>query len=87
MALASRGYIPRANPDHLRPIFERFASKIKNGKKYMTPEDFIRKFLGLYTEEQYNKETVRLLASAADTTKDGDISFEEFCAFEALLCR
>lgn len=52
----------------------------------MTPEDFIRGYLGLYTEENYNKETVRLLASAADTTKDGDISFEEFCAFEALLC-
>ncbi|CAI4226539.1 unnamed protein product [Auanema sp. JU1783] len=84
--LASRGYIPRANPEHLRPIFERFATKKKNGKLFMSSEDFIRKYLGLYTEENYNKETVRLLASAADTTKDGDISFEEFCAFEALLC-
>ncbi|PAV61945.1 hypothetical protein WR25_19050 [Diploscapter pachys] len=88
IALQSRAVpgIPRANPDHLRPIFERFASKTKNGKLYMTAEDFIRRYLGLYTEESYNKETVRLLASAADTTKDGDISFEEFCAFEALLC-
>ncbi|CAI5444746.1 unnamed protein product [Caenorhabditis angaria] len=84
-AISQRG-IPRANPDHLRPIFERFASKTVDGKKLMTSEDFIRKYLGLYTEENYNRETVRLLASAADTTKDGDISFEEFCAFEALLC-
>ncbi|XGW08421.1 hypothetical protein V3C99_011053 [Haemonchus contortus] len=87
MALAIRSGIPRANPDVLRPIFERFASKTgKDGQKYMTSEDFIRKYLGLFTEENYNRESVRLLASAADTTKDGDISFEEFCAFEALLC-
>ncbi|CAB3401230.1 unnamed protein product [Caenorhabditis bovis] len=82
----SQRAILRANPVHLRPIFERFASQEKNGKKVMTPEDFIRRYLGLYTEENYNRETVRLLASAADTTKDGIISFEEFCAFEALLC-
>ncbi|RCN29527.1 hypothetical protein ANCCAN_24713 [Ancylostoma caninum] len=38
------GAIPRANPETLRPIFERFASKTdKDGKKYMTSEDFIRK--------------------------------------------
>uniref|UniRef100_A0A0K0DR66 Calcium-binding mitochondrial carrier protein Aralar1 n=1 Tax=Angiostrongylus cantonensis TaxID=6313 RepID=A0A0K0DR66_ANGCA len=82
----SIGAIPRANPETLRPIFERFASKTKDNKKYMTAEDFIRRYLGLFTEENYNRESVRLLASAADTTKDGDISFEEFCAFEALLC-
>ncbi|KAF1763657.1 hypothetical protein GCK72_011924 [Caenorhabditis remanei] len=82
----SQRSIQRANPDILRPIFDRFASKEVKGKKLMTPEDFIRGYLGLYTEENYNKETIRLLASAADTTKDGDISFEEFCAFEALLC-
>ncbi|KAK5969112.1 Calcium-binding mitochondrial carrier protein Aralar1, partial [Trichostrongylus colubriformis] len=86
-ALAERNIIPRASPDTLRPIFERFASKQgADGKKYMTSEDFIRKYLGLFTEENYNRESVRMLASAADTTKDGDISFEEFCAFEALLC-
>lgn len=47
---------------------------------------FICRYLGLYTEENYNRETVRLLASAADTSKDGLISFEEFQAFEASLC-
>uniref|UniRef100_A0A914BUP8 EF-hand domain-containing protein n=1 Tax=Acrobeloides nanus TaxID=290746 RepID=A0A914BUP8_9BILA len=79
--------IPRAKPENLRQIFERYASVIqKDGKKYMTDEDFVRKYLGLYTEPNYNKETVRLLASAADTSKDGLISFEEFCAFEASLC-
>lgn len=58
----------------------------KNGKKHMTDQDFVRRYLGLYTEENFNRETVRLLASAADTSKDGLISFEEFCAFEATLC-
>lgn len=45
------------------------------------------RYLGLYTEDNYNRETVRLLAGAADRTKDGDISFEEFSAFESVLCR
>lgn len=43
-------------------------------------------FFSLYTEENYNTETVGVLASAADTTKDGRISFDEFRAFEAILC-
>ncbi|KAJ1359071.1 hypothetical protein KIN20_017697 [Parelaphostrongylus tenuis] len=84
---ALRSAIPRANPATLRSIFERYASETKNNKKYMTPDDFIRRYLGLFTEENYNRESVRLLASAADTTKDGYISFEEFCAFESVLCR
>uniref|UniRef100_A0AC35GMH6 Uncharacterized protein n=1 Tax=Panagrolaimus sp. PS1159 TaxID=55785 RepID=A0AC35GMH6_9BILA len=78
--------IPRANPEILRHIFDQYASIEKDGRKFMTDSDFIRKYLGLYTEENYNRETVRLLASAADTSKDGLISFEEFQAFEASLC-
>ncbi|KAI6171645.1 Calcium-binding carrier protein Aralar1 [Aphelenchoides besseyi] len=78
--------IPRANFDKLREIFEAYASIERNNKKYMTDTDFVQKYLGLYTDENYNRETVRLIASAADTSKDGLISFEEFCAFEATLC-
>ncbi|KAI6195726.1 Calcium-binding carrier protein Aralar1 [Aphelenchoides besseyi] len=78
--------IPRANFDKLREIFEAYASIDRNNKKYMTDTDFVQKYLGLYTDENYNRETVRLIASAADTSKDGLISFEEFCAFEATLC-
>uniref|UniRef100_A0A914WDR6 EF-hand domain-containing protein n=1 Tax=Plectus sambesii TaxID=2011161 RepID=A0A914WDR6_9BILA len=83
---ATRGSIQRANPDLLRSIFEQYASEEERGVKMMTSDDFIRKYLGLYPEPNYNRETVRLLASAADTTKDGLISFEEFVAFEAILC-
>jgi solute carrier family 25 aspartate/glutamate transporter 12/13 len=82
----NRLQIPRANPEVLRHVFEQYASLEKDGKKFMTDSDFVRKYLGLYTEENYNRETVRLLASAADTSKDGLISFEEFQAFEASLC-
>ncbi|CAD5210910.1 unnamed protein product [Bursaphelenchus okinawaensis] len=78
--------IQRANFERLKEVFNAYASVEKNGKKHMTDDDFIRKYLGLYIEENYNKETVRLLASAADTSKDGLVSFEEFCAFEATLC-
>ena len=37
----------------------------------MTASDFIRRFLGLMTHENYNEDTVRLLANVVDTTKDG----------------
>ncbi|CEF59288.1 Calcium-binding mitochondrial carrier protein Aralar1 [Strongyloides ratti] len=79
--------IPRANQDQLYQIFEKYASVVKNDKKYMTADDFIRKFLRLYTDNNYNRETVRLLATAADTSKDGLISFEEFSSFESSLCQ
>ncbi|XP_073817169.1 calcium-binding mitochondrial carrier protein aralar1 isoform X8 [Musca autumnalis] len=52
----------------------------------MTSEDFVRKFLGLFTDVAFNDESVRLLAGIADTSKDGLISFSEFQAFEGLLC-
>ncbi|MCL4123586.1 UNVERIFIED_CONTAM: hypothetical protein GTU68_003129 [Idotea baltica] len=52
----------------------------------MTDLDFIRRFLGLYTEANYNMESIKLLGGILDTSKDGLISFAEFHAFEGLLC-
>lgn len=52
----------------------------------MTDDDFIRKYLGLFPAENYNKESLKLLAGIVDTSKDGLISFSEFQAFEGLLC-
>ena len=37
----------------------------------MTPEDFVQKYLGLYTDPRHNPKTVHLLAGVADPTKDG----------------
>uniref|UniRef100_A0A8V0ZSH0 Solute carrier family 25 member 12 n=1 Tax=Gallus gallus TaxID=9031 RepID=A0A8V0ZSH0_CHICK len=64
----------------------KYASVEKDGEHYMTPEDFVQKYLGLYTDPRYNPKTVQLLAGVADQTKDGLISFQEFLAFESVLC-
>ncbi|XP_017481436.1 PREDICTED: calcium-binding mitochondrial carrier protein Aralar1 isoform X1 [Rhagoletis zephyria] len=79
-------FLKRASADKLREVFLRYASLQKDGDYYMTSEDFVRKFLGLFTDATFNDESVRLLASIADTSKDGLISFVEFQAFEGLLC-
>ncbi|XP_042678563.1 calcium-binding mitochondrial carrier protein Aralar1 [Centrocercus urophasianus] len=78
--------IKRADPAELRSIFLQYASVEKDGERYMTPEDFVQKYLGLHTDPRYNPKTVQLLAGVADQTKDGLISFQEFSAFESVLC-
>ncbi|NXH67865.1 CMC1 protein, partial [Hydrobates tethys] len=76
----------RADPAELRNIFLQYASVEKDGEHYMTPEDFVQKYLGLYTDLRFNPKTVQLLAGVADQTKDGLISYQEFLAFESVLC-
>ncbi|XP_071603459.1 electrogenic aspartate/glutamate antiporter SLC25A12, mitochondrial isoform X2 [Heliangelus exortis] len=76
----------RADPAELRNIFLQYASVEKDGEHFMTPEDFVQKYLGLYTDPRYNPKTVQLLAGVADQTKDGLISYQEFLAFESVLC-
>ncbi|XP_030370532.1 calcium-binding mitochondrial carrier protein Aralar1 isoform X2 [Scaptodrosophila lebanonensis] len=84
--LNAPSFLKRAGTDKLREVFLKYASLQKDGEHYMTNEDFVRKFLGLFTEAAFNDESVRLLAGIADTSKDGLISFSEFQAFEGLLC-
>ncbi|XP_069717238.1 electrogenic aspartate/glutamate antiporter SLC25A12, mitochondrial [Phaenicophaeus curvirostris] len=76
----------RADPAELRSIFLQYASVEKDGEHFMSPEDFVQRYLGLYTDPRYNPKTVQLLAGVADQTKDGLISFQEFLAFESVLC-
>lgn len=52
----------------------------------MTPDDFIRKYVGLFEGPNHNVESVGLLAAIVDTSKDGLVSYAEFQAFEGLLC-
>ena len=42
-----------------------------DGEQYMTPGDFVQKYLGLHTLPNHNPDTVKLIAGVADTTKDG----------------
>ncbi|KAI1884841.1 hypothetical protein AGOR_G00213990 [Albula goreensis] len=77
----------RADPLELKDIFLKNASVVdKDGERFMTPADFVQKYLGLHTQLHHNPKTVQLIAGVADTTKDGLISFQEFQAFEAILC-
>uniref|UniRef100_A0A671YRJ0 Solute carrier family 25 member 12 n=1 Tax=Sparus aurata TaxID=8175 RepID=A0A671YRJ0_SPAAU len=63
-----------------------FQFVVDDGEHYMTPRDFVQGYLGLHAQPQYNPKTVELIAGVADTTKDGLISFQEFLAFESVLC-
>ncbi|XP_063619126.1 calcium-binding mitochondrial carrier protein Aralar1 isoform X1 [Cydia splendana] len=80
------GYLKRADTDRLHEIFLKFATVEKNGERFITSEDFVRKFLGLFDENDFNKDSVELIAGIVDMDKNGLISFPEFQAFEGLLC-
>lgn len=51
-------------------IFQ-YASTEVDGEHYMTPEDFVQRYLGLYNDPNSNPKIVQLLAGVADQTKDG----------------
>uniref|UniRef100_A0A672JKK7 Calcium-binding mitochondrial carrier protein Aralar1-like n=1 Tax=Salarias fasciatus TaxID=181472 RepID=A0A672JKK7_SALFA len=76
----------RGDPHELKAIFLKYASVVEDGERYMTPKDFVQSYLGLHTQPLHNPKTVDLIAGVADTTKDGLISFQEFLAFESVLC-
>ncbi|XP_032384831.1 calcium-binding mitochondrial carrier protein Aralar1 [Etheostoma spectabile] len=76
----------RADPHDLKTIFLKYASVVEDGEHYMSPKDFVQSYLGLHAQPQHNPKTVELIAGVADTTKDGLISFQEFQAFESVLC-
>lgn len=52
----------------------------------MTDVDFIINYLNLFDPENYNPESLKLLAGIVDHDKNGLISFPEFQTFEGLLC-
>uniref|UniRef100_A0A3Q2LEN1 Solute carrier family 25 member 13 n=1 Tax=Equus caballus TaxID=9796 RepID=A0A3Q2LEN1_HORSE len=52
----------------------------------MSPNDFVIRYLNIFGESQPNPKTVELLSGVVDQTKDGLISFQEFVAFESVLC-
>uniref|UniRef100_A0AAY4DL45 EF-hand domain-containing protein n=1 Tax=Denticeps clupeoides TaxID=299321 RepID=A0AAY4DL45_9TELE len=76
----------RADPAELKSIFLKYASIQKDGNCYMSPEDFVSRFLHAHTDVRLSKEAIALLAGVVDQTKDGLISFQEFFAFESVLC-
>ncbi len=51
----------------------------KDGEKFMTPGDFVQRYLGLHTQIHHNPKTVQLIAAVADTTKDGYVTAPKLC--------
>uniref|UniRef100_A0A3Q1GTW3 Solute carrier family 25 member 13 n=1 Tax=Acanthochromis polyacanthus TaxID=80966 RepID=A0A3Q1GTW3_9TELE len=76
----------RADPTELKAIFEKYASVKKNDDCFMSPQDFVSRFLHAHTDIQLSDEATKLLAGVVDQKKDGLISFQEFVAFESVLC-
>lgn len=61
----------RADAKKLREIYDKYASVEKNGERFMSHEDFVRKYLGLFPENNFSRKTVKLLSGILDTSKDG----------------
>uniref|UniRef100_W5MYN3 Solute carrier family 25 member 13 n=1 Tax=Lepisosteus oculatus TaxID=7918 RepID=W5MYN3_LEPOC len=85
--MAAKVVLPkRADPAELKSIFLKYASIQKNDDRFMSPEDFVAHFLHARTDMKLSLKAVELLAGVVDQTKDGMISFQEFLAFESVLC-
>ncbi|KAJ4928575.1 hypothetical protein JOQ06_016366, partial [Pogonophryne albipinna] len=76
----------RADPTELKAIFEKYANVKKNEESFMSPQDFVSRFLHAHTDIRLSDEAAKLLAGVVDQKKDGLISFQEFVAFESVLC-
>lgn len=51
-------HLKRATTERLREVFQKYASVDKDGEKFMTSEDFVRKYLGLFTEIAFNEVSI-----------------------------
>jgi len=83
---STMGYMKRGDEAQLKAVFDKYASANIDGVPYMTDEDFAVKYLQLFPNTNYNKNSLKLLCGIIDQTKDGLISFEEFYNFEGRLC-
>uniref|UniRef100_A0A2K5R9U2 EF-hand domain-containing protein n=1 Tax=Cebus imitator TaxID=2715852 RepID=A0A2K5R9U2_CEBIM len=61
MAAAKLPLTKRADPAELRTIFLKYASIEKNGEFFMSPNDFVTRYLNIFGESQPNPKTVKLL--------------------------
>lgn len=60
-----------------------YASVERNGEYFMSPEDFVSRFLHALTDIKLSKEATVLLAGVVDQTKDG-LVFISIAAFKYL---
>lgn len=51
----SSTHLKRAPTEKLRQVFAKYATQYKDGDYYMTTDDFVRVFLGLFPEPGFNE--------------------------------
>ncbi|RLW11338.1 hypothetical protein DV515_00001538 [Chloebia gouldiae] len=68
----SQGEVSVASPFHKeKPPWLEYASVEKNGEFFMSPNDFVTRYLKIIGDGLPNASTVQLLAGVVDQTKDG----------------
>lgn len=77
--------VKRADPRDLRTVFYKYASVKKDEERFITPTDLIRDLLQM-DAACFNEKTLSLFSGVVNESRNGLISFEEFQAFEAMLC-
>jgi len=76
----------KTSRDELLRIFTKYVDhQDKDGHQYISGPAFIKNFIGVKVDDDAKSDVMFLLTRIADTTKDGMISFDEFCAFEKFL--
>lgn len=55
LLLQGTSYLKRASTDKLQEIFNKYATKEEKGEKFMSSEDFVRGFLGLFPDASFNE--------------------------------
>ena len=51
----------RGDPEQLKLIFGKYASRLVDGEPFMTGVDFLVRYLGIFPEQEYNKHSAHLL--------------------------
>jgi solute carrier family 25 (mitochondrial aspartate/glutamate transporter), member 12/13 len=60
--LQGPSHLRRATTEKLRDIFNKYASAKTDKESFMTSEDFVRGYLGLFPGTEYNEVSDRLTA-------------------------
>ncbi|KAF0024706.1 hypothetical protein F2P81_023508 [Scophthalmus maximus] len=63
-----------------------YAGVKKNHDHFMSPRDFVSRLPRTHTDIRLSDDATKLLAGVVDQKKDGLISFQDFVAFESVLC-
>ena len=78
--------MPDVTRDELSAVFTKYVDqKDDKGNQFISGPSFIKNFIGVNVDNDASDECMAMLTRVVDTTKDGRISFEEFCAFETFL--